>query len=125
MLRIFIASAVITVTIGLTFALTGRADGHLLQASGTLKPDAQVFYPLPQLKRGELLSISAIGSGGDLDCYILIKGPSDKVWHILALDERETDSCSIRIYPQTDFPSKLWLRNNGSKNDSFSVVLDR
>jgi hypothetical protein len=100
---------------------------HLLQKSGDLKPNGQVIFSLPQLKRGELLSTYVEGTNkdGDLDCYILIKGPSDKAWHILALDESNKNSCSIRIYPQTDFPVKLWILNNGTKIDSFSVVVDQ
>jgi hypothetical protein len=125
MVRIFIASALITIALGLTFTIAGRADGHLFQASGTLKPDAQAFYPL-DLKQGVFTYISVEGNGhSDLDCYLLTQPEPNKAWHILGSDESNKDSCAIGGYINTDKPLKLWVRNNGSQVDSYSVVIDQ
>ena len=70
MIRIFIISAVVTIAVGLTFTLIGRADSHFFETTGTLKPDAQAFYPLA-LKQGVFTYITVDGNGkSDLDCYL-------------------------------------------------------
>jgi hypothetical protein len=109
----------------LTVAATAQADTHFFEAAGTLKPDGQVFYPLA-LKQGVFTYITVTGSGkSDIDCYLLVKPEANKAWHVLGLDEADKDACYLGGYIKTDKPLKLWIRNNGTAVDQYSVVVDQ
>jgi hypothetical protein len=113
------------VSMALTLAASAQADSHCFQAAGTLKPNAQAFYPLT-LQQGVLTLITVNGNGkSDLDCYLLVKAEEGKAWHVLGKDESDLDSCSIGGYIKTDKPLKLWVLNNGTGSDTYTVTVDQ
>ena len=122
MLRVAIVSMAMMLVAG-----TAQADDYTLLAKvGSLKPNGQVIFPLTNIKHGELLTVTAEGSGkGDIDCYLITKDPTDKAWHVLALDERTDDACSIRVYPLTSNPIRLWILNQENKPNTFTVTVDQ
>jgi hypothetical protein len=97
----------------------------LYSNTGTLAPDKQTITPLAITSHDRLLTVDVAGSGkgGDLDCYLLVKGEKD--WHVLLLDESAWNGCYLSAYIHTDDPIKLWVVNHGTAATTFAITVQQ